>query len=179
MTAMRTSRGFSLFELMVVIVIVGLMFSFTTLNLRPDTPEELIRDEARRFNQLLGLLLDEAVLRGEDFGIEFKPRSYQFARLDNENRWVAVDNDRILRPRELPDEMEIDLTVEQTEIVLQQATSTEITETEIEVLEPQVFALSSGEFTPEFSAAFFYPTLAERYLVTGRFDGQHNAKAED
>ena len=165
-------RGFSLFELLVVILIVGLTVSATTLSIRTEGPEDAIRLEALRFNQLVELLLEEAILRGEDFGIEFKPRSYRFVRF-REGKWITIDNDKLLRPREMPQDIELDLAVEQTDIIIRES------EDDAEASKPQVFVLSSGEITPEFSVAFFIPTNVTRYVVTGRFDGKHYAELED
>ena len=40
------NRGFTLLELMVVIVIVGIMFSFLALSIRGTSPEEAIKTES-------------------------------------------------------------------------------------------------------------------------------------
>lgn len=156
---------------MVVLVIIGLSFGAINLTIQSDDPVDLIRKEATRFDRLISLLIEEAILRGEDFGIEFGAREYRFLRyLDGE--WTPIDNDKVLRPRELEGEVELDLAVEKSLIDF----STSITD---DGPSPQVFVLSSGEITPEFSASFFIPTITTRYIVKGNFDGNQGASIDE
>lgn len=169
----QTIRGFTLLELMVVIVIVAMLFTFVALSIRTQDPVEGIKQEALRFNRLVQLLLEEAILKGEDYGIEFGINEYRFTRLEN-NIWTVISDDRILRLRELPQDMELDLALEQTDVVIDQPDE----EDEDDNINPQVFILSSGEITPEFSVQFYIPTIATRYRVSGTFDGRHFAEIE-
>jgi len=74
----KRDKGFSLLELLVVIVIISILFTFTTLAIRGTSPEELIQTEAQRLDRLLQLALEEAILKGQEYGLEFKPDSYRF-----------------------------------------------------------------------------------------------------
>jgi len=168
----HTETGFSLLELMVVIVIVAMLFTFTALSIRSDSPEDLIKQEALRFNRLLQLLMEESILKGEDYGIEFGPTEYRFLQLDEENGWTPIEKDKLYRLRELPQEMELELAVEQTDIVIANSAGG-LGE---EKIKPQVFILSSGEITPEFELQFTIPTVTSRYIVRGSFDGKHVAE---
>ncbi len=171
-TRRHFQHGFTLLELMVVVVIAALLFTFVALSINPNTAEDNLKLEARRFNHLLQLLLDEAILKGEDYGIEFAPREYRFLRLQ-QNKWTPIENDKILRKRELPEEMEMELAVENTDIVIDK-TGIDGEKDDRDAIKPQVFVLSSGEITPEFELQFYYPTLATRYAVRAQFDGKHN-----
>lgn len=154
-----------------VVVIAALLFSFVTLGINTNATQDNMKDEALRFNRLLQLLLEEAVLKGEDYGIEITPREYRFLRLEN-NRWLPIENDRILRQRSLPEEMELELAVEDTDIVIERGDDDD----KQNAIKPQVFILSSGEITPEFELQFYYPAITERYSVTARFDGRHEMR---
>ena len=66
-----TQRGFTLIELLVVIVIVAILFTYTTLAIRGNSPEDAIKEEAHRLERLIELALEESILRGEEYGIEF------------------------------------------------------------------------------------------------------------
>ncbi len=167
-------RGFTLLELMVVVVIAALLFAFVALSLNPQSAEDHLKQEALRFHRLLQLLLDEAVLKGEDYGIEIAMREYRFLRLTN-NRWTPIEGDKVLRQRELPQEMEMELAVENTDIIIDTGTQDD-DEDKRERIKPQVFILSSGEITPEFSLQFYYPTLPDRYQVNASFDGHIDSK---
>jgi general secretion pathway protein H len=188
-TQRRTVNGFSLLELLVVIVIVGILFSFTTLAIRGTNPDELIEEEARRFDQLTRLALEEAILKGLEYGIAFTPNSYTFLVQLTDLQWHDLGNDKLLRPRELSHDIEIELNIEDTDVVFKNAStaSGEPEETTADTdendedqdestkieLKPQVYLLSSGEITPEFSARFIIPGVTESHQVNGFVDGKH------
>jgi len=162
----KSSSGFTLLELMIVIVIVGIMFSFLVLSIRGSSPEEAINTEARRLNQLIGLALEEAILRGEEYAIVFKPNSYQFVRL-SENGWQAIQGDRQLRTRELPEDITIELEIDNIELTLSRDQKTDETK-----LKPHVFLLSSGEITPEFTVNLVIFGIDTSYHIAGKMNGQ-------
>lgn len=158
---------------MVVITIIGIMFSFLALSFRFSSPEESIETEARRLNQLIQVALEEAILSGEERAIVFKPDSYQFARLAEEE-WRPIEDDVQLRKRELPEDMTMELEVENTTVSL----TADETESEKNTLKPQVFLLSSGEITPEFSIDMSIFGVDTLYRITGKADGQHSVNSD-
>lgn len=178
--------GFTLLELLVVIVIVAILFTYTTLAIRSDSAEDIIRHEAQRIERLVELALEESILRGEEYGIEFSLNSYRFLRFE-ENRWTPLSGDKILRERELPIDMELELRLEETEIVIDFASqkNTELDadendeEDEKDKPTPQVFLLSSGEITPEFDIRFFILGVETSYIIKGNFDGSVSSEKSD
>jgi len=167
-------KGFTLLELLVVIVIISILFSYTILAIRGSSPEELIQEEAHRLNRLLQLALEEAVLKNTEYGIEFSTNGYQFMYYE-EKEWHTMEQDKLLRERELPVEMEIELAVEEIDIVIVENSDGE----NVKKLEPQIFLLSSEEITPEFSALFTIPGVETSYIVRGSIDGQHTVKPSE
>ena len=182
--ALDRHNGFTLLELLVVVVIVAILFTYTTLAIRSDSPEEIIKKEAQRMERLVQLALEEAILRGEEYGIEIFLDGYRFLRFDvTENSWRPLSDDKILRQRELPLEMELEMNLEDTEIVIELA-SEPMSEQELDLdldndendedekAKPQIFLLSSGEITPEFDVRFYILGVEDSYFVTGSFDGE-------
>jgi len=147
------------------------------LSIRSNSPEDLLKEEARRLNQLLQLALEEAVLRNTEYGLMFDANGYQFLFL-NRNVWQTVDADKLLRKRTLPLEMEIELTVEQTDIVIAEITEEDDRKDE-EKIKPQIFLMSSEEITPEFSARFIFPGVETSYIVNATIDGKHSVTISD
>jgi len=92
-----------------------------------------------------------------------------------EEKWHLMDKDKLLRERELPLDMEIELSIEQIDVIIDNSIETE----DEKKLEPQVFLLSSEEITPEFSALFTIPGIETSFIVHGSVDGQHTVKASD
>jgi len=173
----KRDKGFSLLELLVVIVIIAILFTFTTLAIRGTSPEELIQTEAQRLDRLLQLALEEAILKGQEFGLEFKPDSYRFL-LYFENTWQPLDNDDLLRERQLPQNMEFELEIEQIEVLVEKDSADTDKQGE-EKPDPQVFILSSGEITPDFSVRLVMPGVETSYIVSGTANGEHKAEISE
>ena len=172
------AHGFTLLELMIVIVIIAILFSFATLTIRSSSPEDSIKEEAQRLNRLIELVLEEAILKNTEYGLEFKQNSYQFLTYTGDE-WQTISDDKLLRQRELPDEMEIELAIEQTDVIIKETTEATNEDGEKEELKPQVFLLSSEEITPEFSARFTLRGIETSYIVSGSIDGKHEVKLSD
>ncbi len=172
------SQGFSLLELLVVIVIIGILISFTTLAIRGADPEDMIKEEAQRFNQLLQLAQEEAIFKGLEYGLAFTPNSYTFL-VQLDNKWQHLDDDRLLRTRALEHNIEIELTLDETGVALKDpaAGSSPVNMDGEPELTPQTFLLSSGEITPEFKARFLIYGVAKSYQVNAFIDGKHEIKA--
>ena len=173
----KHDQGFSLLELLVVIVIIAILFTFTTLAIRGTSPEELIQTEAERLDRLLQLALEEAILKGQEYGLEFKPDSYRFL-LYFENTWQPLDNDNLLRERQLPENMEFELEIEQIEVLVEDDSS-DTDKKDEEKPDPQVFLLSSGEITPDFSVRLVMPGVETSYIVSGTINGEHKAEISE
>ena len=199
----KTHRGFTLIELLVVIVIVAILFSYTTLAIRSESPEDIIKKEAQRMERLVQLALQEAILRGEEYGIEVSLDGYQFVRM-TDNQWQPITGDKILRLRQLPLDMELEMSLEESDIeITSQASaignymskSSDLEEfmsdktigdeddTEGEeqknTAKPHIYLLSSGEITPEFVIRFSILGVENSYIVTGEFDGSLKTDISD
>lgn len=173
-------KGFSLFELLVVIIIISITFSvFLTINFSFSTIEDKIQKEASRLYLLLSFAHEQSVIRAEEYGIEFHPGGYRFLQyIDEEDTWTDID-DKFLSEKKLEDEIELELSVEQTEIVLD-TTSDNLDEGSAEIkIKPQVFLLSSGEVTPDFTARFYIPGVETSYEVHGNTDGKYELKESE
>lgn len=144
------SAGFTLLELMVVLVLVGIIFSFAALSLRGTDISDLMEQETRRLATLLELAGDEAVLRGEELAVNFTEDGYEFLVLQDYS-WQSPGDDGLLKAYTLPADIELRLEVEDDLPDMNTLTGQEdedSEEDEEERLTPQVFILSSGEMTP-------------------------------
>ena len=184
-------RGFTLLELIVVIVIVAILFTYTTLAIRGNAPEDIIKEEAQRLERLIELALEESILRGEEYGVEFYTDGYRFLRQTNA-QWEAVTGDDILRERELPENMELETRLEDSPLVVDLASepladekieldTSEDSETDTskEKIYPHIYLLSSGEIAPDFDVRFYMPEVKTSYIVKGEFDGTLSTEISD
>ena len=135
-----------------VLVLIGIIFTFAMLSLGGDDYAELMEQESHRMTTLLELASDEAVLRGEELAVLFSEDGYEFLVL-NEERWQASEEDGLLKAYTLPADVELRLEIEGEPPILTAAAAeageeVDEEEDEEERLQPQVFILSSGEMTP-------------------------------
>lgn len=184
-------NGFTLLELVVVIVIVAILFTYTTLAIRGNAPEDAIKEEAQRLERLIELALEESILRGEEYGIEFFIDGYRFLRR-TDVQWEAITQDTILRERELPEKMEIETLLEDSPLAVDLSTEP-LSDNKVELEEsdeseeeepskkiyPHIYLLSSGEIAPDFDARFYIPGVDASYVVKGSFDGELSTEISD
>lgn len=93
----RGARGFTLVEVMVVVVIIGITLGLVSLNAMP-SPRQDLQKEAQRIALLLQLARDEAIVRNRLIAFEANSDRYRFL-VRNETRWDQVINDDLLRER--------------------------------------------------------------------------------
>lgn len=107
------ARGFTLFELLVVIAIVALLSTLAVLSME-GLGSRRTEHEAERLAALIRFASDEAVLSGRDLGLRIDDGRIGFLiwRLSEDGReleWVALDDaEGPLRPRTHPADMSFD-----------------------------------------------------------------------
>jgi len=72
------SKGFTLVEILVVVVIIAVVLSITVLAIGVTGRDTQIDDESRRIGALVDLLHERALLEGRDFGLRIEPTAYEF-----------------------------------------------------------------------------------------------------
>jgi general secretion pathway protein H len=97
-SAQRKVSGFTLVELMVVMVIIGITLGLASLNAIP-SPRQDLQKEAQRIALLLQLARDEAIVRNQLVTFEANADRYHFL-VRTEKGWTPVVNDDLLRERD-------------------------------------------------------------------------------
>jgi general secretion pathway protein H len=100
-SAGRYERAFTLIEILVVLLIMGLFVGLVSTIIRPDD-RALLRVEADRLAQLLDLAAMEARYSGKRVAWTSDGEGYRFWRLGAESEWAEVRDVDALRPRTLP-----------------------------------------------------------------------------
>lgn len=131
----RRSTGFSLIEMLAVIVVIVVVSSVALLSVDLAGSAARLNDEGQRLRGLLALLCEEAVLQNRELGLQALATGYAFAQWNGET-WEAR-SDRPFLGHELPEDFQLQLTVEGNEVALTEDDAG-----------PQVICYSSGELTP-------------------------------
>jgi len=90
-------RGFSLIEVLVVLVLLGIVMSFASLSLRGLQGRGLAL-EAERLGARIQVAQQEASLLAQPIRLELDDRGYRFYR-NQLGRWLLIEGDDILKPR--------------------------------------------------------------------------------
>lgn len=98
MTFKKQQSGFTLVELIVVIVIIGVMVGMSTLALTGRDQTDGIRRDADRLRAVVSLLQDEAIIQSREYGLQTFDKGYRFFIMDDEQRWIPLTEDKTFRP---------------------------------------------------------------------------------
>ena len=104
--AARIDRGFTLIEMLVVLMIMGLFLGLVSTITRPDE-RAVLRLEAERLAQLLDFAAAEAQLTGKSIAWTADGSGYRFWRLDEDSAWSEIRDSELLRERSLPQGMAV------------------------------------------------------------------------
>ncbi len=94
----RYQQGFTLLELLVVLVIVGIMLGAVSFGTMQSSRQRLQTD-AQRIALLLQMAREEAIVRNRPIAFEANQNGYRFL-VRNENQWSLVNDLDMLRERE-------------------------------------------------------------------------------
>lgn len=169
------ASGFTLLEVLVVIVIIGIIASMAVVSVNVLGGDNEMEEEARRLMAVLGQVREDAMLEGRDVGLRVDARSYDFARYDARlERWELVGDDPLLRERRLPDGLELELWLEGRSVRLTDRAEP----TDRAPLQPQVVVMASGDLVP-FELRLRRAGTSEVRALTGTADGKFEILANE
>ena len=158
-------RGFTLIEVMVVVVLIGLMASLVQFNFSGNNPEDKLNYESARFAAIFEVAAEYGMLNNIELGLIVKKDSYQFLAYDG-TQWTEIPEQDWQANVNLPED--IDLSLELDDLPIEEPmlfdadTFREKDEDDFTLLSkeerekkiiPQVYILSGGDLSP-FSVTF-------------------------
>ncbi len=84
------NQGFSLIEIMIVVLIIGISASMAVLYI--DTADERLKSEAKRLLAITQLLRDDAIITGHSLALLVGTDHYSFSRLTMDDKWQPFNN---------------------------------------------------------------------------------------
>ncbi|MEA1082156.1 type II secretion system minor pseudopilin GspH [Marinobacter qingdaonensis] len=136
----RTQQsGFTLIEILVVLIIVGLLASLAVFTFGGSSQQRELENEVRDLYLLMQTASEQAVFNNRELGLQIFPEGYQFVAYEDESGDWAASGERLFRSRSFPDWLEV------TKFIESDAPRLASAEDE---LRPDVVFFSSGETTP-------------------------------
>jgi general secretion pathway protein H len=147
-----TSGGFTLVEILVVIVIIGIITVGALLSMSFVGPDRELHTEGDRIADLMNYAQEQGDLQTREMGLYCTDHSYKFLAFDaRRNLWVPIDDDDALRARTLPDSIRLQLVVEGRDVVLaslaDEQKKSSASSSAPSTLQPHVMIFSNGDLT--------------------------------
>lgn len=131
------SRGFTLFEILVVIVIISIVLSLALLPVSL-AKRDVTETEAKRLAALLRYAIDDSLLTSRHVGVKLDSHGYSFLSRGKDG-WLLLE-DKVLRKRELPDSVSLRINDEEPD--------NQNNNNDDSTSRPNIIISSSGETTP-------------------------------
>lgn len=187
----KKSAGFTLLEVMLVLLIMGLATGAVVLSYTGESGQDLLKKQSQRLEVVFNMASDYAVLNQRQLGlrVEKDDNLYYFMYLDEEEEWQKLDLDPTFGEHQLPElfSLEISLTdlpwetedslfsgggIFDEELSVSNE-GVEIGNEEEEKLDPpQIFIFSSGEITPFSITLAYEPEFTDELPSYFRINGQ-------
>jgi general secretion pathway protein H len=171
------SGGFTLVEILVVVVIMAVVISMAVLSIGTTGRDSQLDEETRRIQGLVDVLHERALLEGRDFGLRIEPAAYEFVVYDtNRDRWLSLGEEHEFRRRELPAGVTFELEMDAIQVVLKPIEKTFATDSPPPP--PQLAIAASGEGTP-FRLTLLREATQARAAVDGDAFGKTTHQSSD
>lgn len=109
----RPARGFTLLEVMLVALLMGLVAGAVTLSMGSVQGDRELDHQTTRFRVALQQAQERAVMEGRLLGLRVEQDGWQFmVRTGKERKWQAIGDDRLLSRHTLPEGMATTLEVD-------------------------------------------------------------------
>ena len=165
----RLQSGFTLMELLIVIVIVGVLIAMASVSINVLGRDNEIENQAKRLDAVINQVREESGMQARDVGLFIERDGYLFMRDNYQSQsWYEISDDDMLAYRQLPAGLQNHLWLEGREIILKthdedaqaaqhaddfsesstSSASSNSSDAQKDPRVPQIAILSSGDISP-------------------------------
>lgn len=105
------SRGFTLVEVLLVILLIGLLAASVVISFSGDSRDKQLDQQTTQLQQLVHLASETAMLKQQELGLFIDDEGYRFM-LFHDNKWHSITSPKALRPRSFPIGFQAELQLE-------------------------------------------------------------------
>lgn len=130
-------QGFSLLEMMIVIMVVGILYALAGSMLTVSVSDPL-NEEVNRLRERVLMAQDESIVRSQALALGFGETGYAFFAQDDQLQWQSLNNDGLLKAHAWGGGYEHVLYLQGQAVSLP----------DNDKIRPQIFILPTGEMMP-------------------------------
>ena len=101
--ARARQTGFTLIEILVVLVVIGLLAALAVFTMAGSSEQRELENEVRELFLLMQTASEQAVLNNQELGLRLEEDGYQFVTLDDQTGDWKASGERMFRARALPE----------------------------------------------------------------------------
>lgn len=154
---MRNNEGFTLIEILVVLVIIGITLGFAIIAFGDFGESRKVLFSADQFAHTIRLAQQKAILETSTLGIKVDPNGYQILKYQPNSQWTPISNRGIFKFNYFPKSAQVSLK----------------SEAKLTHGGPNIILSTSGEMTP-FTLEFKTVRNEPVALLTGSYNGNLN-----
>lgn len=107
-------QGFSLIEIMVVMVIVGIILRFVVISFGDFGASRRVETSTKHLSALLKLAHTKAIIGNQTYGLRITQRGYQFYQYkinanQNKGKWASLDKVNVFKKSSFPPKTQVQL----------------------------------------------------------------------
>jgi general secretion pathway protein H len=107
----RPTAGFTLIEVMLVILLIGLLATTVVINFTGESRDKKLDAQMEKLQQLVQIASESAMLKQQELGLFINNEGYRFM-LFQDDKWHSIQEPKSLRPRQFPVGYKIELELE-------------------------------------------------------------------
>ncbi len=111
MTTRVPQQGFTLVEVLLVILLIGMLAVSVVVSFSGDSRDQRLAKETEQLQQLIQLASETAMLKQQELGLFINAEGYRFM-LFKDEKWHSISQPKALRPRQFPAGFAVELELE-------------------------------------------------------------------